>query len=145
MDSVGLGSADEESEASAGDDQAGSSGQGGLEALDGPQSDDVRALGKTFGAGGEYIDVGQCQSADHLAQESGLLLIGFDQCKVEGGSPELDRNSGKASPGPYVENMGRGLVVRPSSTVVGRLVFDRLTLGVGVTGLVVSWRRTFRK
>jgi hypothetical protein len=64
--------------------------------FDGTEGDDVICLGDGFGASVLYIDVGQCKSAGDFAQEDGLLVIGFDEGKVDAGSPEFYRNSGES-------------------------------------------------
>ena len=45
--------------------------------------------GQDFGSVGDYIDVGQCKSSGHFAEEGGFLVIGFDQRQVDVRGPEF--------------------------------------------------------
>ena len=96
--SVDLSGTNQESEAASGGDEPGSGGEDVCEALHGAKGNNVEALADGFGASGDYIDVRQCNGANDLAQESGLLMAGLDQGKGDFGRPELDRDAGKAGP-----------------------------------------------
>src|SRR5579863_2720859 len=74
-----------------------------LEALDRAQSYGFSVIGEVLGATGEYIDVGQCKTADDFAQKGRLLLIRFNQSDMDGRSPNLDGQAGKTRAAPDVE------------------------------------------
>jgi len=73
-----LGSADEESQASCGGYEAGGCGEDRFETFDCAKGYYVEGGGDGFGAGGLYIDVGQCKSPRDLAQEGGFFVARFD-------------------------------------------------------------------
>ena len=76
-----LGLADEERKATGGGDKTSGDGQEGVEVFDGAEGNNIGSSREVLGAAGEYIDVRQCKDADDLAQEGGLLLVGFDECE----------------------------------------------------------------
>ncbi len=76
-----LGGADQEAQAAGGRNQVCGYGENCAEALYGSEGDYVggRMRGdQGFGAGGDYIDVGQCKGADYFAEEGGLFVVRFD-------------------------------------------------------------------
>ncbi len=103
---AGLGLADEERKATSGSDQAGGDGQDGVEVFYGAEGNDIGSSREVLGAAGEYIDVRQCKDADDLAQEGGLLLVGFDECEPEVRCPDLYRQARKAGAGADVDEVG---------------------------------------
>src|SRR5208282_3326066 len=63
-------------------------GEDGCEVLHGSEGYYVgaREIGtgeQGFGSVGDYIDVGQCKCAGYFAEESGFLVIRFDEREVE--------------------------------------------------------------
>lgn len=77
----------------------------GGEAFHGAQGDHViRVCGQGLGASILYIDVGQCKSADHLTEEGGLLVVGFDERERDVGRPEFDGEAGESGTGAQVGN-----------------------------------------
>ncbi|SRR6266849_4139702 len=103
---VDLGLADEERKAAGGSDQTSGGGQDSVEAFDGAEGNDIGSSREVLGAAGEYIDVRQCKNADDLAQEGGLLLVGFDKCEPEVRRPDLYRQARKAGAGADVDEVG---------------------------------------
>src|SRR6266849_2914963 len=101
---VDLGLADEERKAAGGSDQTSGGGQDSVEAFDGAEGNDIGSSREVLGAAGEYIDVRQCKNADDLAQEGGLLLVGFDKCEPEVRRPDLYRQARKAGAGADVDD-----------------------------------------
>jgi len=55
-----------------------------------------------FGAAGDYIDVHQCKCAGYLAEEGGLLVIGFDHREADIGGPDFDGESRETRTGAEV-------------------------------------------
>ena len=118
---VGLGSADEEGEASAGRDQGGGDGEDGAEAFDGAESDEVEGDGgESFSAAVLYIDVRQCKSAGDFAEECGFLVVGFDKGERDVRGPEFEGESGESGAGAEVG--GGGSVAGRKLLVVGNAV-----------------------
>jgi hypothetical protein len=99
-----LGVSDQEGEAAGVGEQACCSGKDEIEALDCAEGYHFGPAGVVGGAAGKYFDMGQCEGADHLPQESDLLLIGFDQGEVNVGSPDPDGQAGEASAGADVNH-----------------------------------------
>jgi hypothetical protein len=60
--------------------------------------------GQGFGAGGDYIDVRKCKCAGGFAEESGLLVVRFDESEMDVGGPELEGKGGESSAGADVED-----------------------------------------
>ena len=75
MSSRDLAFADEECEATLRCDSIYGRWQDDVEALDGPEGDQVRVSRKLFGAVSGYIDVRQCKGADDLAEERYLFVL----------------------------------------------------------------------
>ena len=111
MGKVELGAADEECEAASRGEEASGSGKCRLEALDGAEGDNISLAGEVLGAGGEYIDVCQCKSADGFSQEYSFLLAGFNQGEVEVRRPDFDGQAGEAGAGAEVYDFGRTSVL----------------------------------
>src|ERR1700730_8906551 len=117
-DAVRLGLADEDRQTAAGSYQSDGCRKDGLEAFDGAERDDIcvdfgpgclrvfRArFAEVVGGPGEYIDIGQCKTADNLAQKSGLLLSRLDQGEVDVRSPDLDGKAGESGARSNVDDM----------------------------------------
>ena len=103
-----LSGADEKGQAASGGDQAGGGGKDGGEAFYGAKGDDVELRsGEGFGAGGLYIDVGQCNGAGDFAEECGLFVVGLDQSQRYLRGPELERDAGETGAGADVGYAGR--------------------------------------
>jgi hypothetical protein len=95
-----LSGADEKGQAASRGDHAGGSGEDGGELFYGAQGDDVELRwGKGFGAGGLYIDVGQCKGAGDLAEEGGLFEVGLNQSEGDLRGPEFEREAGESGAG----------------------------------------------
>ncbi len=115
-----------------GSEEARGQGENLVELLDGTEGDDVGGteltllmlgehgflllagmtrVGKTSQDGsrtlGYYIDLRQCKGADYLAEESGFLVIGFDERQVDLGRPDFYRKSGESSAGAEIDDAGR--------------------------------------
>ncbi len=62
-----------------------------------------------FGSVGDYIDVGQCKCAGYFAEESGFLVIRFDEREVDVRGPDFQGKSRESGAGTYVEDAGRAV------------------------------------
>jgi hypothetical protein len=81
-------------------EQSGGDGKGGIEAFDCAERHHVEGgWGQSFRAGVLYIDVRQSNGASDLAQESGFLVVRFDEGKRDRWNPELDGDTGEAGTG----------------------------------------------
>src|SRR5216684_8227132 len=90
---------DQEGEAPSGNEERGGDPERVFEALDGAEGHDVEAsmgAGEIFGAAVEYIDVRQCKRAGCLAEERGLLVVGFYEREIDVRIPELEGDAGKS-------------------------------------------------
>ncbi len=98
----------QEGQAACRGDQRGGDWEDGIEALDGAKRDEMEGVAgqgwrarsfckQGFGAGCDYIDVGQCKGANDLAQEGGFLVVGLDQGEGEVWRPELEVKPRKSS------------------------------------------------
>ncbi len=90
---------DQEGETASGDKERGGDLEGVFEVLDGAEGHDVEAsliAGEIFGAAAEYIDVRQCKRAGYLAEERGLLVVGFYEREIDVRIPELEGDAGKS-------------------------------------------------
>jgi len=90
-------------------------GEDGFEVFHGSEgyyfgTGEVGAGGQDFGSVGDYIDVGQCKRAGHLAEEGGFLVIRFDQREIDVRGPEFEGKGGESGAGADVEDAGRTVV-----------------------------------
>jgi len=86
-------------------------GEDGFEFLNRAESDEVggrerwaEAISDGFGTAGHYIDVHQCKSAGHFAEECGFLVVGLDQDELDRRGPEFERNGRESGAGADVED-----------------------------------------
>ena len=108
MGLIQLRGSDQEGEAAAGREQAASSWKDGVEALDCAESDcGCGRAGVGFGAGSNYIDIGQCNCAADFAEKRGLLLIRFDKSDFEVRGPDLDGETWEAGARAEIEKVGK--------------------------------------
>ena len=83
-----------------------------VKAFDSPERDDVcLASWQSLRATREDLDIGQGQAPDYLSQEGRFFPVRLDQCKVNVGSPYLDRQTREPGAGTYVKDArpGQGL------------------------------------
>ena len=123
-------------------------GEDGFEVFHGSEgyyfgTGEVETGGQDFGSVGDYIDVGQCKRAGHLAKEGGFLVIRFDKRHVDVRGPELQGEGGESGAGADVEDAGSGggvgvLRLRRANRFALGLAALRMT-GTGEIG------HTFRK
>ena len=96
----------QECHAAVGSEHATSDGKDGVEALDCAESDcGCGRAGVGFGAGSNYIDIGQCNCAADFAEKRGLLLIRFDKGDFEVRGPDLDGEAWEAGAGAEIEKI----------------------------------------
>src|SRR5712671_68667 len=101
---------DQEGEAPSGNEERRGDLEGVFEVLDGAEGHDVEAsmgAGEIFGTAVEYIDVRQCKTAGYLAEERGLLMVGFDQGEIDARVPELEGDAGESGAGADIGYYGR--------------------------------------
>lgn len=94
-----LGDAYEEGEGRARGEERDGDREDGFKMFDGAEGDESRGRGKGFGAGREYIDIGQCKCPDDFAKEGDLLVVGLDECNRSLGRPDFHGQAGKAGTG----------------------------------------------
>ena len=87
-------------------------GEDGFEVLYGSEGYDVSARevcagGQGLDSIGYYIDIGQFKCASHFAEEGALLVIRFDQRKVDVRSPKFQRQAGEPGARADVEDQRR--------------------------------------
>ena len=97
------------------------------EALDGPERNHIEGgcawdicAWDILSAAVLYIDVRQCKGAGHFAEEGGFLVIRFDECKVDVGSPDFEGESGESGSGAEVEDAGRAVASGQLPVASGR-------------------------
>ena len=120
MSATSLGVANQESQFASGGYEIGRGGKDGVELFDGSQSDYVsagcgcggpmlrvglRSGQELLGSTAKYIDVGQCKSADHFAQEGSFFVVGFNEREADVRRPELHGQSGETRSGANVDDV----------------------------------------
>ena len=132
-------------------------GEDGCEVLHGSEgyyvgAREIGAGEQGFGSVGDYIDVGQCKCAGYFAEESGFLVIRFDQREVDLWSPDFQGKCGESGAGTYVEDAGNAVVggqwavvstsLRSPGRMMGRVGVLRLRRAIRVADGVAALRMT---